>query len=130
MTGIYMILCKANDKKYIGRATDIESRKIQHFSRLKVGNHPCMEMQQDYNTYGASAFVFCILEECNEEKLKHLEDYYILSNHSIEFGYNNKRGDVLSMSSDDFQTKQKPDWVKELATMNIVGYTAYAVCSH
>ena len=83
MTGIYCIENKINGKKYIGKATDLLSRERQHFSKLSVGNHPCMEMQQDYNTYGASAFVFCILEECNEEKLKHLEDYYILSNHSI-----------------------------------------------
>lgn len=102
MIGIYKITCKANNKKYIGKATDLELRKQQHFSKLRIGNHPNMKLQDDFNKYGIDNFVFEILEECPEDKLDHLEDYYMLSNHSINHGYNQKRGDIFSLSDDDF----------------------------
>lgn len=105
MTGIYKITCKANNKKYIGKATDLELRKQQHFSKLKIGNHPNMKLQDDFNKYGIDNFDFEILEECPEDKLDHLEDYYMLSNHSISQGYNQKRGDIFSLSDDDFEDK-------------------------
>lgn len=122
MTGIYMIKCLSNGKKYIGKATDLLSRERQHFSKLSVGNHPCMEMQNDYNQYGNENFVFEVLEQCSEDKLNHLEDYYILSNHTIENGYNSKRGDVVSLKGDDFENYSDDNvenlWIRELELVN------------
>ena len=101
-SGIYRILCIKNNKPYIGKSEDVQKRKEEHFNKLRNGNHPCKELQDDFNTYGEDAFDFSVLEECDQEKLNHLEDYYILSCNAISHGYNSKRGDVLSLSENDF----------------------------
>lgn len=130
MTGIYMIKCLANGKKYIGKAKDLLSRERQHFSKLSVGNHPCIEMQNDYNKYGYENFVFEVLEQCDEDKLNHLEDYYILSNHTIECGYNSKRGDVISLTDENFEysdvDNKENTWLEKLKdARDTHGYEPY-----
>lgn len=111
-SGIYMIYCTENNKPYIGKAENLDERKLQHFSHLKIGNHPCVEMQDDFNKYGEEAFRFSILERCDESKLDHLEDYYILSYNAISHGYNQKRGNVISLTEDSFSSEnsQKNTW--------------------
>ena len=101
-SGIYMIYCTDTNKPYIGQAEDLENRKQEHFSHLKIGNHPCVDMQKDYNKYGEDSFRFSILEKCEKDKLNHLEDYYILSYNAISNGYNSKRGNIISMSERNF----------------------------
>lgn len=101
-SGVYMIYCTKTHKPYIGQAENLEERKQKHFSHLKIGNHPCVKMQQDYNKYGENSFEFSILEECEKEKLNHLEDYYILSHNAIRHGYNQKRGNIKTISEDNF----------------------------
>lgn len=125
MTGIYIIKCLSNGKCYIGKANDILSRERQHFSKLRTGNHPVMKMQEDYNKYGCDNFNFSILEECTEDKLNHLEDYYILSNHTVENGYNSKRGDVVSLSCEDFDYLEELNWMCKISnakTQSEYGY--------
>lgn len=34
-SGIYMIYCTENNKPYIGKAENLDDRKLQHFSHLK-----------------------------------------------------------------------------------------------
>ena len=102
-SGIYMIYCVETNKPYIGRAENLDERKSEHFSNLKNGNHPCKEMQQDYDKFGAESFRYSILEKCEVSKLKHLEDYYILAYNAINTGYNKKRGDILSLTESDFE---------------------------
>ncbi len=102
-SGIYMIYCVETNKPYIGRAENLDERKSEHFSNLKNGNHPCKEMQQDYDEFGAESFRYSILEKCEVSKLKHLEDYYILVCNAINAGYNKKRGDILSLTKSDFE---------------------------
>jgi uncharacterized protein (UPF0305 family) len=114
MVGIYMIKCLSNGKCYIGKANDVLSRERQHFSKLRTGNHPVLRMQEDYNKYGCDNFKFSILEECTEDKLNHLEDYYILSNHTVESGYNSKRGDVVSLSCEDFDYVEEFNWMRKI----------------
>ena len=97
-----MIYCIDTNKPYIGQTEDLENRKQEHFSHLKIGNHPCVEMQKDYNKYGEDSFRFSILENCEKDKLNHLEDYYILSYNAISNGYNSKRGNIVSMSERNF----------------------------
>mgnify|MGYP004472358177 FL=1 len=105
-SGIYRILCTKNNKPYIGKTEDVKKRKEEHFNKLRNDNHPCKELQDDFNTYGEDAFEFSILEECDKEKLSHLEDYYILSCNAITHGYNSKRGDVVSLSEEDFNEEE------------------------
>lgn len=115
MTGIYMIKCLSNEKCYVGKAKDILLRENQHFSKLRIGNHPVLKMQEDYSKYGCDNFKFSILEECTEDKLNHLEDYYILSNHTVENGYNSKRGDVVSLSFENFDYIEELNWMTQIS---------------
>ena len=108
-SGIYIIYCLTNGKAYIGQAKDLEKRKATHLSHLRTGNHPCMELQHDFNEYGECDFKFDVLEECEEEKLNHLEDYYILKYNAIDNGYNSKRGNVLSLDASDFGNDKTDD---------------------
>lgn len=108
-SGIYIIHCLENGKSYIGQAKDLEKRKQTHLSHLRTGNHACMELQQDFNKYGEYSFKFDVLEECEEEKLNHLEDYYILKYDAINNGYNSKRGNVLSLDSSNFGNIKNED---------------------
>lgn len=92
--GIYCIENTINHKKYIGLSKDIESRWRSHRCRLKNGLHVNTYLQYAWNKYGADAFTFYILEECDEIQLEDRETYYIThySSLSSQWGYNISRG--------------------------------------
>lgn len=75
-SGIYSLVNKVNGKRYVGQATNIQSRLGQHKSSLKNNNHTNIEMQNDYNLFGSEAFDSPeILEYCTEDKLNQQEIY-------------------------------------------------------
>lgn len=92
LTGIYAIRNLVNNRCYIGRSADIQNRWYQHFSSLKNGTGK-LKLQNDWNKYGAGAFIFEIIEEPIEDnyELKVKESYYITKYNSIEQGYNQSR---------------------------------------
>lgn len=75
--GIYQIVNRVNQKKYIGSSIRLQGRKKRHFSELNCNIHHSQALQRAYNKYGKDNFDFLILEYCNSENLLEREQYYI-----------------------------------------------------
>ena len=96
MVGIYKIVNKINGKVYIGESLDIERRWDEHKLDLENGTHHSFKLQNDYNEYGKSNFMFEVIEEIDEGKnmilhkcLSYIfESKYIKLYDSINNGYN------------------------------------------
>lgn len=71
--GIYGIICKENKKMYIGRSTNLIYRLCQHVGALLNEHSSNIELQDDFNNYGITAFDFQILRECEPNELVDLE---------------------------------------------------------
>ena len=76
-SGIYQLQSKTNNKRYIGKSTNLKSRKRSHFKRLKCKNHININLQEHVNIYGIDDIVFSIIEVCYKNKLTQREQYYI-----------------------------------------------------
>ena len=61
LSGIYEIICKPTQKRYIGSAIDLKRRERQHFVNLQKNKHPNTYLQNSYNKYGKNNFLFKIL---------------------------------------------------------------------
>lgn len=90
IVGIYQIRCSVNQKVYIGSSCDIRSRMSAHMTTLKRNVHPNKFLQRAYNKYGATNFVYDILEECDKESLFEIEQEWldIVQPYRPEIGYN------------------------------------------
>ena len=78
-TGIYQIKNTVNGRFYIGASTNnFRQRWSEHKSVLRKGNHRSQLLQDDWNQYGESAFVFEILEHISPEKV-YLREAELLS---------------------------------------------------
>jgi group I intron endonuclease len=72
-SGVYAIHCKGNGMVYIGSSVDIESRCKNHFSNLESGNHGNKRLQTAWDEYGADAFDFSIVTECDPKRNHEVE---------------------------------------------------------
>lgn len=88
MIGIYCIENIITNKKYIGQSKDIKERWKSHRWALNHGKHINKHLQASWNKYGQEAFIFSVLEECDENKLQEREEYYISYYDSYNNGYN------------------------------------------
>lgn len=88
--GIYMIQNMCNNKVYIGQSIDIERRWNDHKYKLNNNKHENLHLQDSFNKYGESNFVFSILCECETDQLNDLEIYYIdkYKSYNSKYGYN------------------------------------------
>lgn len=77
LAGIYKILNTKNKKFYIGSAKSLYYRKATHFTNLSKNKHHNKPLQNSYNKYGISCFIFIVLEYCDVECLIKKEQYYI-----------------------------------------------------
>jgi group I intron endonuclease len=56
--GIYEIVAPSG-RKYIGQSSNIRKRWNEHRRDLNAGRHHCAGLQNAWDKYGASAFLFC-----------------------------------------------------------------------
>ncbi len=77
ISGIYAIINKINNKRYIGSSVDIASRWRQHRYRLRKGTHPARHLLNAWNKYGEINFDFVVLEECPVDCLLAKEQEYL-----------------------------------------------------
>ncbi len=77
ISGIYAIIYKATEERYIGSAVNIRSRWECHKSNLRKGKHSNTHLQRVWNLYGPDAFSFVVIEECPREFLLDHEQAHI-----------------------------------------------------
>ena len=88
---VYKILNIYSKKIYIGSTYNFEKRKREHINLLKKNKHSNRYMQNSWNKYGESAFIFEILEELSHTNfLEEREQYYLdtLRPFDPSIGYN------------------------------------------
>lgn len=61
--GIYYILCRANNKIYVGKASNMRDRTNTHYASLHLDTHPNSAMQADLLRHGEQSFEFGVLIE-------------------------------------------------------------------
>jgi len=91
-SGIYTITNLVNGKMYVGYTKNLRIRKSDHFTQLRNNNHGNIHLQKSYDKHGFNAFIFEILEECEEQFLCSQEHYWcnMLNVHDDRYGYNIK----------------------------------------
>jgi group I intron endonuclease len=77
LSGIYCILCVANNKKYIGSSCHIERRWGTHKAQLRNNKHRNIHLQNAWNKYGENQFEFSIVEFIPIELLLDAEQKYL-----------------------------------------------------
>ena len=75
-SGIYIIKNLKNKRFYIGSTNDFETRKYDHFWKLKNNKHGNIFLQRDFNKTGQE-IVFEILEYVDVENLLIVEQKYL-----------------------------------------------------
>lgn len=58
--GVYVIINKKNNKRYVGESIDIIKRWETHKNILKKNKHHNYELQKDFNEYGLENFEFTL----------------------------------------------------------------------
>jgi len=96
MKGIYKIINMVNNKVYIGRSRNIEVRWRRHKSILRRDLHFNKHLQNAWNKYGEENFEFVIQEECQLEKLKEREEYWVNYFKSYDKGKGYNKKEVLN----------------------------------
>jgi group I intron endonuclease len=76
-SGIYAITNRKTGKRYIGSTKNLSKRQKVHFDCLRRGVHSNVWLQRSYVKHGRKAFVFDVLEYCNEQSLFEREKHYI-----------------------------------------------------
>lgn len=113
--GIYEILNKITDKRYIGYCTvSFGDRRDTHFSCLRGGYHFNQKLQEDFNRFGIDAFEFNIVEIIDSNDVdvyKEREVYYISILKSDVDGYNVCHGG-------DTRIRPSENKIRDMATLN------------
>ena len=60
--GLYALRCSGEDAVWIGASLNLEKAANRHWFTLRIGTHHCPALQAAWNTHGADAFTFEILE--------------------------------------------------------------------
>lgn len=84
-SGIYAIVHIVSGKRYYGSSVNMDGRKRQHWSDLRLRRHKNPHLQAAWNKYGDNAFEFRVIERLPKEQLEASEQRYLDGN---ENGYN------------------------------------------
>jgi len=72
--GIYAVLCRPLDQRWIGRAMDLDKIQNRLWFTLRRGTSPHASLQAAWNTHGPDAFTFDVIERLEDEELAYLKD--------------------------------------------------------
>lgn len=75
--GVYVLVCRANGRAYVGSSLDVHARKREHVRALIRGKHHNRHMQRAWDKHGGQSFVFDVLARCKPEQRIALEQQYI-----------------------------------------------------
>lgn len=90
-SGIYKILNTYNNKIYIGSSVNLYNRLHTHANNLKRNIHKNNHLQCSWNKYGASYFIFDVIEYVQDtNKLIEREQFWMdyFKSYDDNFGYN------------------------------------------
>ena len=88
-SGIYQIRNLVNGKIYVGSSVNLNRRKNKHFYKLRHNMHANLKLQNAFNKYGETAFIFEIIEIVDDKhQLLNREQYYIDKYNVVQEGYN------------------------------------------
>lgn len=77
-SGVYRILNKVNNKRYIGSTEGtFKGRWINHRSDLNKRKHVNRHLQSAWLMYGAASFEFQVVERCHPDKCLEREQYWM-----------------------------------------------------
>ena len=111
LSGIYIIINRANGKIYIGQTKDFKKRIRDHLTDFRRNVHVNKTFQDDFNKFGEECFEFVFLEQVEDKEERHIrEQYYIAkfrSNDGI-IGYNlDSGGKIGSKKNDELVNRMK-----------------------
>lgn len=86
--GIYIIICRANCRFYIGSSKDLRARWVAHRSDLRRGDHGNQHLQHAWAKYGESQFTVGVMEYCPESDIISREQHYLDTYRAYEIGFN------------------------------------------
>jgi len=97
--GVYQIRNIVNDKVLIGASLNLPGIFNRHKIQLKMGNHPSVRLQAEWNEFGADSFAFEILDEItpkegrdHREELAFLEELWLEKSQPYgDRGYNERK---------------------------------------
>lgn len=72
--GVYAVRCPASGKIWIGHSTSLDTIQNRVWFTLRLGNHPCRELQQAWNNRISDDFVFEELERMDDEDLAYVRE--------------------------------------------------------
>ena len=118
MIGIYLIKNLVNDKKYVGKSSNIMTRWVHHKTDLRYNCHHNRHLQFAWNKYGEENFEFSVIEECSIDDLNSKESYWINFYDSYNNGYNMDKGGDGTYGYK--HTKEEIDKMRRIQNPNIV----------
>ena len=103
--GIYKITNTINSKVYIGSSISIERRWKEHLHSFRNKEHYNPHLQNAWNKYGQSSFVFKVLLYCDKENLLFYEDRAIDQYKSLDskFGYNIRPAERRDLTGSNYE---------------------------
>lgn len=91
LSGIYKIVCKNNNKFYIGSSIDINRRLKTHISLLKHNKHTNEYLQRAWNKYSEQNFRYEIIETVHDNSQLQIREKWWLDHtkcYNQEIGFN------------------------------------------
>lgn len=86
---VYVLTNRMNGKKYVGSSHHSYYRMKQHIYALKRNDHPCKNMQEDFNKYGdCFDLSFVDLVTSSREKSEEYKWMIKLKTYDERYGYN------------------------------------------
>jgi len=76
-SGIYALICTVTGKRYIGQASNIKKRWVDHLKLLRYGEHRNRYLQRAFTKYGEEGFALVVLERCDVAVLAEREQYWM-----------------------------------------------------
>lgn len=97
---IYKIVNNKNNKLYIGSTINFHKRKAEHISGLKGNRHYNKHLQNAWNKYGESIFIFEVIENISDvntlaEREQYWMDFY--KSYEPDKGYNINKSATSSL---------------------------------
>lgn len=80
--GIYCLENTQNFRRYYGQSVNLNKRRYTHFGDLKNNKHRNSYLQNAFNKYGESSFIFKVLIYCESFELQRYEQFFVDSDDS------------------------------------------------